>query len=82
VANGGGLSEGLKAGIGLVCGLIGLAGFGALTWLFTHRKKTHKVGKQASEAPFVGYISKAELPTENSWRGTENERGTIRAELA
>jgi hypothetical protein len=53
-----------------------------LTWFFTHRKNTLEVEKQASEAPFMGYIPKAELPTENSWRGTENERGTIRAELA
>ncbi|PMD46401.1 hypothetical protein L207DRAFT_628951 [Hyaloscypha variabilis F] len=81
VANGGGLSEGAKAGIGIGCGIIGLAGFSALTWFFTHRKNTHEVEKQASEAPFMGYRQKAELPTDNPWRGTENKRGTIRAEL-
>jgi len=41
----------------------------------------HKVEKQAWETPFTGYILKAELPTDNSWREPEIKRGTIRAEL-
>lgn len=95
VANDGGLSEGAKAGIEIGCGIIGLAGFGALIWFFIHRKNTDEVESLASEAHFMANRSKAEmptenswgnrlkaeLPTENSWRGTENKRATIRAEL-
>ncbi|KAE9367703.1 hypothetical protein N431DRAFT_561598 [Stipitochalara longipes BDJ] len=87
--NGGGLSGGAKAGIGIGCAVVALAGLGVLIWFFARRRNMHAMEKQGQEAPFVeapfmDYPRKTEVPVapvELAERATDKKRDTIRAEL-
>ncbi len=80
--NGGGLSGGAKAGIGVGCAIAALASVGVLIWFFTRRRNMNATDKQSqetlfiaypqsTEVPFTGYPQKFEPPVELAERGPE-----------